>query len=168
MRSLSLAVSLAVAGVALPAVAISADAKNACNVEITSKDEIVRSGDVVVGPGEHARKVVALSGSVRVRAGATVEEAVALGGSVVVEDGAVVAGDVTAVGGDVRLERRARVEGSATTVGGKLRIAEGAAVRGERHSVYAEIDGVNLAQHVVGAVSEALRDADCHVRIRKE
>ncbi|WP_242345069.1 LbetaH domain-containing protein [Anaeromyxobacter terrae] len=168
MRTLALAAPLAAAVLAAPAFGAAEDTKGGCNVEITSKDELVRSGDVAVGPGDHARKVVALGGTVRVKAGATVEEAVALGGGVVVESGAVVAGDVTAVGGDVRLEQGARVEGNATTVGGKLRVAEGAALRGERHSVNAEIDGVSLAQHVAGAVSDALRDASCRIRIREE
>ncbi|WP_242339878.1 MULTISPECIES: polymer-forming cytoskeletal protein [Anaeromyxobacter] len=164
----SLAVTMPLVLAVAPAAAIAADTKRSCDVEITGKDEIVRSGDVVVSAGEHPRHVVALSGSVRVKRGATVDEAVALGGDVVIESDAAVTGDVTAVGGNVRLEKGARVEGNATTVGGKLLVAQGAALQGERHSVEAMIDGESLAQRVVGAVSAALRDADCHVRIRKE
>jgi len=34
--------------------------------------------------------------------------------------------------------------------------------------VQAELDGASLAQRVLGAVSSALRDADCRLRIRQD
>jgi len=105
---------------------------------------------------------------VRVKTGATVEDVVALGGQVIVEDGAVVTGDATAVGGDVRLQKGARVEGSATTVGGKLQVAEGALLKGDRNSVQAELEGKSLEQHVLSAVSSALKDAGCRIRIHQD
>lgn len=168
MRSLPLIASVVACSLALPSAAAAAEKEHGCDLEITGRDELVRSGDIVVGAGEHPREIVALSGSVRVKAGAAVEDVVALGGSVIVESGATVKGDATAVGGDVRLEKGARVEGSATTVGGKLLVADGAVLQGDRTSVVAEVNGESLAQHVLGAVSTALRDADCRIRIRQE
>lgn len=169
MRTSVVVVLVPALALALPHRAAAADEEDrGCHVEILGRDEIIRSGDLVVGPGEHVRDVVALSGSVRVKKGATVEDVVALGGRVVVEDGAVVTGDATAVGGDVQVDAGARIEGSATTVGGELRVAPGAVLRGDRNSIQAEVDGESLAQQILGAVSSALKDADCRIRIRQD
>ena len=169
MRTPSLVAFLGSVALAVPHLAAAAeDEERGCDIEITDRDEVIRSGDIVVGPGERLREVVALSGSVRVKTGATVEDVVALGGQVIVEDGAVVTGDATAVGGDVRLQKGARVEGSATTVGGKLQVAEGALLKGDRNSVQAELEGKSLEQHVLSAVSSALKDAGCRIRIHQD
>jgi hypothetical protein len=128
----------------------------ACSIDVLTRDRLVRSGDVEVGPGEPPRSVVSLDGRVRVRSGAVVKDVVALGGEVVVEKGAIVEGDVTALGGGIEIAPGAKVAGSATAVGGGVASAGGAHIGGNRASIRADVNGANLLAVVVAGIGSLL------------
>lgn len=135
-----------------------------CSIDVLTRDRLVRSGDVEVGPSDPVRSVVSLDGRVRVKAGAVVEDVVALGGDVIVEEGAVVRGDATAVGGKLDLAPGAKIHGSATSVGEGITSGEGAVIGGNRASIRADVNGTNLVALVVAGLGSLLGSCDVAVR----
>ena len=96
----------------------------------TPGDQVVLSGDVVVGRGHRSGDVVVFHGSARV--------AGTVHGSVVVLDGPVevsgtVDGDVVSLTGPTSLLEGARIKGDVWAAHGKVRIEVGAAIRGRLH-----------------------------------
>lgn len=98
------------------------------------RDKVI-SGDVVIGPGERFRDVVALRGSVRMEAGSSARQVTAVLGSVELESGATVEREVVAVGGNVHVASGAHVGNDAVSVGGDVVIDPGGTVDGQEVSV---------------------------------
>jgi hypothetical protein len=98
------------------------------------RDKVI-SGDVVIGPGERWRDVVALRGNVRLGAGSSARQVTAVLGSVELEPGATVDREVVAVGGNVHVASGANVGRDAVSIGGDISIDQGGVVDGQEVSV---------------------------------
>ncbi len=98
------------------------------------KDKVI-SGDVVIGPGERWRDVVAIRGNVRMEAGSSARQVTAVLGSIEIGPGATVEKEVVAVGGNVHVAAGAHVGNDAVSVGGEVSIDPGGTVDGQEVSV---------------------------------
>jgi len=115
----------------------------------------VTRGDKVIGPGEHAKEVVAIGGNVRLEEGATADQVVAVLGSVDLGPGAAVANEVVAVGGDIHVSPGARVGAEAVSVGGQIVIDPSGVVEGDQTSI--DVPGLSGVLSLVGARPWGLR-----------
>ena len=168
MRTPSLVAFLGSVALAVPHLAAAAeDEERGCAIEITGRDEVIRSGDVVVGPrapprGGGAERLGAREGRRHRRGRRRARRAGHRRGR---------------RRRDGRSHRRGRRAGrlaegrasrGARPPSRKLQVAEGALLKGDRNSVQAEPRREEPEQHILGAVSSALKDADCRIRIHQD
>lgn len=113
-----------------------ADAKDqAAAARGARRDDKVKTGDVVVGPGQRRRDVVALRGNVRMEPGSSARQVTAILGSVELSPGVSVDQEVVAIGGNVHVSPGAHVGKDVVSVGGEVVIDPGGEVGGEQVSV---------------------------------